>query len=108
MTAGRAARTSRADMFAAIENCIEEILDVCVNSQGFKLPAFVACVSTDGSVLAVQFNRARQSVETVPLTFHASGSRLEFPINLMVSDSAASSPAQFIIRAVHGKLEWIH
>jgi hypothetical protein len=95
-------------MFEAIEHCVEDVLDVCVNGQGFRLPITVVCVSKDGCVFAVRFNGNAQSIQTVPLHFHPSGAVLTFPINVMVSDSAGSRPSQFVIREGNGKPEQVH
>jgi hypothetical protein len=95
-------------VFEAIENCVVRVLETCIDERGFQLPIIAVGVSADGCVFAVRFERRQGGIETVPLTIHRSGAAFRFPLNLMVSDSAASDPAHAVMREVKTKPEFLH
>jgi hypothetical protein len=99
---------SNKHMLQAIENSVVNVVENCIGTRGFTLPVFIVGASADGCVFAARFERTSRGVETVPLTFRRSGEAFQFPINLMVCDSAASVPAQAVIREAKGPPEFVH
>jgi hypothetical protein len=93
----------------AIEDAINQVVEVCINVRRFRLPVVVVAVSTDGCVFAFRFEETSEGAEPAPIFMHRSGAAaFKFPVNLMVCDSADSTAAQAVIRSGTIKPEFVH